>query len=200
MGAEQNCRLRLNGLDDEGIAQCGDGEITFRGAERFRWKWTDLSSIGADDGVLTLRCGADCAMLFLGDAAEKWQYAILNPKLLLDKLGIKADMSVHLAGEFDAEFRRLVSERAGEATETSFDCVCVQMDATDQLSTLREARKGIKDSGMIWAVWPKGRQEFNENHIREFALGNGLVDVKVAKFSEELSALKLVIPVKLRGR
>jgi hypothetical protein len=49
-------------------------------------------------------------------------------------------------------------------------------------------------------VWVKGRKELNENHVREAALDAGLVDVKVARFSETHSALKLVVPRARRGK
>lgn len=51
---------------------------------------------------------------------------------------------------------------------------------------------------MVWAVWPKGRKEFREDDIRHFGPTAGLVDVKVMSFSDELSGLKLVIPLAQR--
>jgi len=47
-------------------------------------------------------------------------------------------------------------------------------------------------------VWPKGQAHIKEGMIREAALAQGLVDVKVCAFSGTLSALKLVIPVARR--
>ena|GEM_PF-6467788 len=49
-------------------------------------------------------------------------------------------------------------------------------------------------------MWPKGRRAFNEHHVREAALDAGLVDVKIARFSETHSALKLVVPKAKRVR
>jgi hypothetical protein len=56
----------------------------------------------------------------------------------------------------------------------------------------------LKRDGSIWVVWPKGRQELKENDIIVAAKDAGLVDVKVVKFSETHSALKLVIPLARR--
>jgi hypothetical protein len=56
----------------------------------------------------------------------------------------------------------------------------------------------LKRDGSIWVVWPKGRQELKENDIIVAAKDAGLVDVKVIKFSETHSALKLVIPLARR--
>ena len=47
-------------------------------------------------------------------------------------------------------------------------------------------------------LWPKGQKRLTEGMIRDAALAQGLVDIKVAAFSETLSALKLVIPIARR--
>lgn len=69
-------------------------------------------------------------------------------------------------------------------------------------SEVLAARKMIAPDGMIWISWPKKSSkvetDLDENVIRDFALKNGLVDVKVCAIDEVWSGLKLVIPVKLR--
>lgn len=65
-------------------------------------------------------------------------------------------------------------------------------------------RKSLSSNGMIWISWPKKssgvKTDLDENVIRDFALKNGLVDVKVCAVDEVWSGLKLVIPVKLRKK
>lgn len=65
-------------------------------------------------------------------------------------------------------------------------------------------RKEIFPSGMLWISWPKKTSkvttDINENLIREIALSNGLVDIKVCAVDETWSGLKLVVPVKERGK
>lgn len=60
----------------------------------------------------------------------------------------------------------------------------------------------MKQNGMIWISWPKKSSkvetDIDENIIRNFALQNGLVDIKVCSVNNTWSALKLVIPVKDR--
>jgi hypothetical protein len=67
---------------------------------------------------------------------------------------------------------------------------------------LPKMRKELKLDGMIWVSWPKKsskiQSDLDENIIRNFALKNKLVDVKVCAVSQVWSGLKLVIPVKLR--
>ncbi len=63
-------------------------------------------------------------------------------------------------------------------------------------------RKSLKQDGMIWVSWPKKSSgvvtDMNEDVIRDFALKNSLVDIKVCAVDEVWSGLKLVIPVKDR--
>ncbi|MFT3912273.1 MAG: hypothetical protein QM737_22795 [Ferruginibacter sp.] len=63
-------------------------------------------------------------------------------------------------------------------------------------------RNEIEEDGMIWISWPKKASkvttDVTEDIIRNLALANGLVDVKVCAVDEVWSGLKLVIPVKNR--
>jgi len=60
----------------------------------------------------------------------------------------------------------------------------------------------IQENGIIWISWYKKASKIStditENFIRELALANGLVDIKVCAIDEIWSGLKLVIPVKDR--
>ena len=52
---------------------------------------------------------------------------------------------------------------------------------------------------IVWVSWYKKSSgivtDLNENIIRDFALQNNLVDIKVCAVSELWSGLKLVVPV-----
>ena len=60
----------------------------------------------------------------------------------------------------------------------------------------------LDPNGMIWVSWPKKSSgvvtDMGEQMIRDFALANGLVDIKVCAIDEVWSGLKLVIPLKDR--
>ena len=62
------------------------------------------------------------------------------------------------------------------------------------------AKDMIRIDGMLWISWPKGNRDLdvNRDRIREFALSNGLVDVKVASINEYWSGLKFVYRLKDR--
>jgi hypothetical protein len=55
---------------------------------------------------------------------------------------------------------------------------------------------------VIWVSWYKKSSgistDLNEQVIRDYALANGLVDVKVCAVDEQWSALKLVVPLAKR--
>lgn len=57
---------------------------------------------------------------------------------------------------------------------------------------------------MIWASWPKKASgvatDVTEAVVRETALANGLVDIKICAVDEVWSGLKLVIPVEDRAK
>jgi hypothetical protein len=63
-------------------------------------------------------------------------------------------------------------------------------------------KAALSYSGILWISWPKRASkvptDLNEDIIRQIALDNGLVDVKVAAVDETWSALKLVYRVKDR--
>ena len=63
-------------------------------------------------------------------------------------------------------------------------------------------RKEIFPDGIIWISWPKkaAKIETNvtEDQIRNLALSNGLVDLKVCAVDEIWSGLKLVVPLQDR--
>jgi hypothetical protein len=70
-----------------------------------------------------------------------------------------------------------------------------------KLPTCREA---IAPDGMVWVSWPKKSSgvatDVTEDVVRETALSLGLVDIKVCAIDDTWSGLKLVIPLKQRGK
>jgi len=72
------------------------------------------------------------------------------------------------------------------------------MSSPRDLPRLESLRNSIKKNGAVWVVWPKGRKEFREDDVRAHGPKAGLVDVKVVSFSDTLSGLKMVIPLKER--
>jgi len=71
-------------------------------------------------------------------------------------------------------------------------------------SEMKRLKPTIKKNAsvIIWVSWYKKsagiKTDVTEDVIRNFALKNGLVDVKVCAVSDIWSGLKLVVPLKLR--
>ena len=78
------------------------------------------------------------------------------------------------------------------------------MTAAESRKQIKKARTLIADDGMIWVSWPKKasgwQTDVTEDAIRDFALANDLVDVKVCAVDDTWSGLKLVIPVASRAK
>jgi hypothetical protein len=125
-----------------------------------------------------------------------------TPKSVIDKLGVKPGQVVSLLGLDDPAFAAQVRDRAGAVSagraKAGSDLVFLGATAVASLGRLAALEKTIARNGGIWVVWPKGRKELTENHVRDAALAAGLVDVKVVAFSPTHSALKLVIPLARR--
>jgi hypothetical protein len=127
------------------------------------------------------------------------------PRERLDKLGVEPSSIVAVLGIVeDPTFHDELSGRTrrfsiGRARKNA-TIIIYGVDALPDLDRLTKLRESIAQDGAIWVLWPKGRKELREDHIRRAAIAQGLVDVKVMSFSETLSGLKLVIPVAQREK
>lgn len=125
------------------------------------------------------------------------------PRSRLEKLGVKDTFVVSIIDVDDDSFHRELDGRAativtGRKPRAASDLIVYGVTAKPDLDRLTALRGSIVPAGAIWVLWPKGRKELREDDVRNAAIAQGLVDIKVMSFSETLSALKLVIPVSQR--
>src|SRR5713101_1262862 len=202
MGSQVDCTVRFSSHVSKGKAYLESEALVFRGDFRLSILFKNLSAVEAEDGELRLTFPEGTAIFKLGLLAEKWALKIRHPKSLLDKLGIKPETQVALIGLRDEGFRRQLRQRTRHVVtgppRTELDAILLEVAAKSDLKKLDRLQTFLKRDGSIWVLWPKGREELKENDIIAAAKDAGLVDVKVAKFSETLSALKLVIPLSRR--
>ena len=202
MGLEKTCEVRHGGKVVTAQAHLEPAELVLRGALKLKIPAGDIQSAEARAGVLHVKWRGGVVDLVLGRDAEKWALKIRYPRGRLDKLGIKPQMRVAVVGLDDAEFLAELRERTSDvkvgrpAKDT--DAILVALAKSADLPKLKTLRASLKKNGMIWAVWTKGRKEFREDDVRAYGPVAGLVDVKVMSFSDTLSGLKLVIPLKDR--
>ena len=126
---------------------------------------------------------------------------------LAKKLGIKENYTIKLINAPDHYFNLLTdfppNVNVIDDNKTTKDCI--HYFATKAASLTRDIislKKELKPNGMLWVSWykksAKMQTDITENMIRDVALKNGLVDIKVCAVDELWSALKLVIPIKDR--
>jgi hypothetical protein len=118
---------------------------------------------------------------------------------LLEKLGVSPDLTVALVGVTDHEFVEALGNAGPRLFEHAVpkgtDMVFLQAETREGLDTaLSDVARLIQPDGSIWVLWPKGRLRLKQADIMAAGAVAGLVDVKVADFSEVFSALKFVIP------
>jgi hypothetical protein len=122
---------------------------------------------------------------------------------LLDKLGIKPGARVAIVNLDAPWFLDLLHERTSDITmETAkpdTDVVIMGADFPPDFDVLPDFRSRIRPNGGIWVVSRKGKQAtVRDVEVIERGLAAGLVDNKVASFSDTQTALRLVIRVRDR--
>ena len=202
MGAESKCTLTFGTTRAEGKALLETDALIFRGADmRLSVPYKQMSSVEASGGSLHVRFPEGVAVFAIGDVAPKWAQKILNPPSRLDKLGVKPDQIVIVHGVEDEGFERELSARGARVSTRlggEADIIFYGAESRPALSRLRSLLKNLKRDGAIWVIRPKGVDAITESDVMKAGKAAGLVDVKVARFSDTHTAEKLVIPVRDR--
>jgi hypothetical protein len=186
MGQECDCKLRLGGRTFTGRAQLETDFLLFRGGERLKVPLKDLTSVAANDGVLTLQFPGGPAALELGAQAEKWAKKILHPPTLLEKLGVKPGLLIALEGEFDPEFQAQI----GRPATAKADLLFYAATGTSDLAQIPRLISKLKPGGAIWIIYPKGVPAIRETEVIAAGRAAGLKDTKVVRFSDTHTALR----------
>jgi bifunctional DNA-binding transcriptional regulator/antitoxin component of YhaV-PrlF toxin-antitoxin module len=124
---------------------------------------------------------------------------------LVQKLGIKPGAKLKIVQEPEDYWKWIspLPDKAEPSAKAPYDFVHLFVTSRKKFeSEVLKLRAKLHPDGMIWVSWPKKASkvetDLDENCIRDFALKNKLVDIKVCAVSEVWSGLKLVIPVKDR--
>lgn len=126
---------------------------------------------------------------------------------LLKKLGIKNSMKIQVLNAPANYYQLLESDISGQlATPTDTpDLVHLFVTTYKEFETAMKKLKPVCKTNpaiTIWVSWYKKsagiKTAITEDVIRNYALKNDLVDVKVCAVSELWSGLKLVVPVAIR--
>jgi hypothetical protein len=126
---------------------------------------------------------------------------------LLEKLGIKSEYKLLLINQPGNYFELLntnIHDQLCKKNETPDLIHLFVKNNKEFVTQMRSLSNIIKKNPniSIWVSWYKKSSgittDVTEDVIRNFALSNSLVDVKVCAVSEIWSGLKLVVPLKLR--
>jgi len=126
---------------------------------------------------------------------------------LLNKLGIKPAMKMLLINEPDNYYTLLEMDISKQRCEQTEIPDFIHLFAKNEKEFEREMKKLkplIKKNTevIVWVSWYKKAAriatDITEDTIRNYALKNELVDIKVCAVSDIWSGLKLVVPKKLR--
>jgi len=101
----------------------------------------------------------------------------------------------------DHDFWSELSKRAEILTRgKDLDIVLFFATRVADLEGVPVWRERIAPNGAIWVIYPKGVTALREADVRSAGKQHGLVDVKIASFSDTHSSMKVVIPVAQRSR
>ena len=122
---------------------------------------------------------------------------------LLDKLGVKPGSKVAIVNLEDPGFIKLLRERTADIVagkpRSKCDLVFMGADSLAALRRLDEVKRWIEPNGAIWVIRPKGgRSPLRDTDVIAAGLAAGLVDNKIASFSDTHGAMRLVF--RLRDR
>ncbi|MFT3679984.1 MAG: hypothetical protein QM791_06905 [Ferruginibacter sp.] len=124
---------------------------------------------------------------------------------LIKKLGIKETDRVQLVNAPAAYYKWIEKDLAAQLCSKKEKPDFVHLfvkDIKSFESAMQKILSQIKPTTVTWVSWYKKSSgiptDITETHIRDYALKNSLVDVKVCAVTDEWSGLKLVVPVAKR--
>lgn len=128
---------------------------------------------------------------------------LLSTRPLLDKLGVKPGSKIAIVNIEDVGFIKLLKERTSDIVtgkpRSKVDLVFVGAEDAAGLRKLEELKTWIEPNGAIWVIRPKGgRSALRDTDVIDAGLAAGLVDNKIASFSDTHGAMRLVF--RLRDR
>ena len=121
----------------------------------------------------------------------------------VQKLGVKPDQRVEVAGDVGPGLRRDVKEVLGRGLVKSgeLDVAIVAVDSIEEAErVLDEYRPRLRDTGALWIVT---RKRGHESYINQMLLvppakKRSLIDNKTCSIDDERSGIRFVVPRSLR--
>jgi hypothetical protein len=123
----------------------------------------------------------------------------------VQKLGLKPDHRVEVAGDVGPGLRRDVKETIGRGLVRSgeLDAAIVMVESLEEGErTLADYRGRLRDTGCLWILTRKRGHEgyVNQMHLVPSAKKRGLIDNKTCSIDDERSGIRFVVPRALRQK
>lgn len=210
MGQEIQTQVRLDGRIIDVTAHLESSALVFRGGATMTIPFTEMFSVEADAGWLELKTPRGLLLLELGSKAAMWKEKIKNPKGLIEKLGVDATKKVCIVGKLDPDLRADLEASGATVAKTArgkdFDIVFIAAEAKSDLEKVAAVKETIAQHGAIWIVYPKAAAgakvdpELTERAVLTAGRTLTLSDNKQVKVSDELTAVRFVIPAAYRKK
>jgi hypothetical protein len=123
----------------------------------------------------------------------------------VQKLGVKPDQRVEVAGDIGSALRRDLKEVIGRGFVRSgeIDGAVVMVESLEEgAQALAEYRPRIRDDGYLWILTRKrGRDGYiNQMLLVPGAKERGLIDNKTCSIDDDRSGIRFVVPRALRRK
>jgi hypothetical protein len=123
----------------------------------------------------------------------------------VQKLGVKPDQRIEVAGDIGSGLRRDLKEIIGRGFVRSgeIDGAVVMVESLEEGQTaLAEYRPRIRDDGYLWILTRKrGRDGYiNQMLLVPGAKERGLIDNKTCSIDDDRSGIRFVVPRALRRK
>jgi hypothetical protein len=130
---------------------------------------------------------------------------VVSTRPLLDKLGVKPGAKVAIVNLDDSSFVSLLRTRTQDIVQgkpaAPADLVFFAADNSQDLGKIAELKHWIEPNGAIWVIRTKGGHgPIRDIDVIAAGLAAGLVDNKIASFSETEGAMRLVFRIRDRPR
>ncbi len=196
MGQEAVCECDWNGETARVKALVEPPDLILRGEIRRRLPFSELRNVRAEGAALRFRVGPDVVTLTLNAAtAEKLAKAILTlPPSLAKKIGITSESTVWVMGTIDDAALETALCEARQKSRIGADMIVARVNTAAELArAFKSAAKETSDGVPIWIAYRKGPgHSIAEADVRSAGLEAGIVDVKIAAVSPQLTGLKFV--------
>jgi hypothetical protein len=132
------------------------------------------------------------------------QTADYSHRTVVQKLGIKPDQRVEIAGDVGPGLRRDVKGTLGRGLVRSgeLDGAIIYVQSLEEAEEAFDRyRPRLRDTGYLWFITPKRGQEgyVNQMLLVPGAKKRGLIDNKTCSIDELRSGIRFVIPRSLRN-